>query len=220
MARTDTTAPPARTVTTKNGRTLRVTKVRGGGRYDVRDQIGHFVAPASMREHPCPHRCCQNRRVHPANLPVKLDRKYLRGLSPDELERELGSYMRYYDERSEGALEVAAEIDRREESGRKAEARKARAAKRRQDAESEYRDEVYRQWLHAEAATNGYMLNKAGKAAGIDERTLFTGPESRVNKYASRELLDWFHAHPRPTRVSWFGNATARRAHHAGSRLA
>ena len=50
-----------------------------------------------------------------------------------------------------------------------------RAQQRRRDAEQEYRDEVYRQWLAAEAATNGYMLNRAGRRGGIDERSLFTG---------------------------------------------
>jgi hypothetical protein len=94
-----------------------------------------------------------------------------------------------------------------------------RARRRRQDAEQEYRDEVYRQWLAAEAATNGYMLNRAGQRGGIDERSLFTGPESRVRKYASPELIEWFESHPRPTRVSWFGSAAARRAHLAGRRI-
>jgi hypothetical protein len=94
-----------------------------------------------------------------------------------------------------------------------------RARRRRQDAEQEYRDEVYRQWLAAEAATNGCMLNRAGQRGGIDERSLFTGPESRVRKYASPELIEWFESHPRPTRVSWFGSATARRAHLAGRRI-
>jgi hypothetical protein len=50
-------------------------------------------------------------------------------------------------------------------------ARKDRARRRRQDAEQEYRDEIYRRWLAAEAATNGYMLNTAGRRTGIDERT-------------------------------------------------
>ena len=95
-------------------------------------------------------------------------------------------------------------------------AREERARRRRQAAEQEYRDEVYRQWLAAETATNGYMLNQAGRYRGIDERSLFVGPESRVRKYASPELMEWFASHPRPTRVSWFGSASARRAHLAG----
>jgi hypothetical protein len=184
-----------------------------------RDQIGHWVAPAAKRGHPCPHLCCQNKQVHPDALPVKLDRKFLRSLSDDELDRELSSYIRYFDKREHGALQVMAEVDRREESGRKAEARKARASDRRRQAQSEYEDEVYRQWLKAEAATNGYMLNKAGQRAGINERSLFTGPESRVKKYASDELIDWFEANGRPTRVTWFGSAKQRRDAYAASRM-
>jgi hypothetical protein len=100
-----------------------------------------------------------------------------------------------------------------------AEARRERARQRRRAAEQEYRDEVYRQWLAAEAATKGYLLSRAGQRRGIDERSLFTGPESRVLKYASAELIEWFQSHPRPTRVSWFGSAAARRAHLAGRRI-
>lgn len=189
------------------------------GRYAVRDQMGHFVGPPTMEDHPCPHRCCQGKRVHPDKLPVKLDRRYLRSLSPGELDTELSQYGRFSESHEDGFLQIIAEINRRDESSRKADARKVRAKERRQLRESEYQDEVYRQWLTAEAETNGYMLNKAGRAAGINERSLFTGPESRVAKYASRELLDYFDAHPRPTRASWFGSAAARRAHLAGRRV-
>ena len=104
-------------------------------------------------------------------------------------------------------------------SARRAGTGSEQARRRRQDAEQEYRDEVYRQWLAAEAATNGFMLNKAGQCGGIDERSLFAGPESRVRKYASPELIEWFESHPRPTRVSWFGSVSARRAHLAGRRI-
>jgi len=62
-------------------------------------------------------------------------------------------------------------------------ARGERARRRRQDAEQEYRDEVRRQRLAAEAATNGFMLNRAGRRGGIDERSLFVGPESRVRSW-------------------------------------
>jgi hypothetical protein len=119
---------------------------------------------------------------------------------------------------SAGASYESGAVDQGE-SARRTAARGERARRRRQDAEQEYRDEVYRQWLAAEAATNGYMLNRAGRLGRIDERSLFTGPESRVRKYASPELIEWFHTHPRPTRVSWFGSASARRAHLAGRRI-
>ncbi len=53
---------------------------------------------------------------------------------------------------------------------------------------------VYARWLdqvydQAEAATNGFMLNEEGRKAGINEKTLFSGPASRARKYASEELL-------------------------------
>lgn len=187
--------------------------------YNQRDRFGHFVAPASRANRACPHRCCQGKHPHPDKLPVNLDRQVLRGMGSDELERELEHYMHFRDTHEGGALQIAAELDRRDESERKAVARKARARQRRQEAESEYRDEVYRQWLRAEAATNGYMLNREGKRAGIDERSLFVGPESRVRKYASPELFEFFESNPRPTRASWFGSARSRREHLAGRRI-
>jgi hypothetical protein len=187
--------------------------------YNERDRFGHFVAPATAANRNCPHRCCRDRHPHPDKLPVKLDRQVLRGMGSDELERELEHYFHYRDTREGGALQIAAEIDRRSESARKADARKLRASQRRQAAESEYRDEVYRQWLAAENATNGYMLNREGKRRDIDERTLFTGPESRVAKYASPELVEFFEANPRPTRASWFGSARSRREHLSGRRI-
>lgn len=189
------------------------------GRYNLRDQLGHYVDRADAADRPCHHSCCAGKRVHPANLPVKINRQYLRHLSDEDLETELGQYSDFADTHEAGFLQIVAEIDRRDESAKLAAARKARARERRQQRESDYRDEVYRNWLMAEAETNGYMLNKAGKAAGIDERSLFTGPESRVAKYASRELLDFFDAHPRPTRASYLGSAAERRAHLAGRRI-
>lgn len=188
------------------------------GRYSLRDQLGHYVKREDATMRPCQHRCCAGKRVHPDKLPVKLDRRWLRTLTPAELEEELSQYTNYIDTHEEGFLQVVAEFDRREDIEKNAAARKMRARERRQQREQEYRDEVYRMWLQAENETNGYMLNKAGKAAGIDERSLFTGPQARVAKYASRELRDFFDAHGRPTRVSWFGSAAARRAHLAGQR--
>jgi hypothetical protein len=187
--------------------------------YDERDRIGHFVKPPSAAGRPCPHRCCRNYRVHPEHLPVRLDRAYLRTLSSDDIERELDQYANYADTHEAGFLQVIAEMTRREESEKRGAARKERARDRRQRAESEYKDEVYRRWLQAEAETKGVMLNKAGLAAGINERSLFTGPESRVSKYASPELIEYFESHPRPTRASWFGSAKSRRAHLAGRRI-
>jgi hypothetical protein len=52
-----------------------------------------------------------------------------------------------------------------------------------------YAEFVYRQSLDAEEATNGYLLNKAGKAANIDPDSLFSGDPDRAYRYASEELL-------------------------------
>lgn len=57
---------------------------------------------------------------------------------------------------------------------------------------SAYRDEVNRLYFVAEDATRGTLVNNAGRAAGIDPMTLFTGGEARARKYASDELLAWW----------------------------
>lgn len=57
-----------------------------------------------------------------------------------------------------------------------------------------YAETVYLQWLQAEDATRGNLLNKAGRAKGIDPTTLWSGPAARARKYASPELLEWWEA--------------------------
>jgi hypothetical protein len=189
----------------------RETRVRVA-RQTARDQLGHWVAPPSQRGHPCHHSCCQGKRVHPRSLPVKLNREYLRSLSDDELVTELGQYQRYSDSHERGFLQILAEAGRREDSAERATMRKERAREKRQRGNSEYRDEVYRQWFRAEnGIQGGVLLNKAGRAAGIDERSLFTGSQRRVDKYASDELKEWFDSHPRMTRAQWDAQQRAER---------
>ena len=53
-------------------------------RYNIRDLIGHFVKPRSAQGKMCPHACCRNRRVHPANMPVILPSRLLGRASDDE----------------------------------------------------------------------------------------------------------------------------------------
>ncbi|WP_433357720.1 Eco57I restriction-modification methylase domain-containing protein (plasmid) [Microtetraspora malaysiensis] len=64
-----------------------------------------------------------------------------------------------------------------------------------QMVERHYRDWQASQFLAADAATKGYLLNRAGKAAGIDARSLFQGSWERAKKYASDELLNWWEDH-------------------------
>jgi hypothetical protein len=52
------------------------------------------------------------------------------------------------------------------------------------------------------------MLNKAGRAADVDERSLFTGPESRARRYASEELQNYWQDNPRPTAAYFAGKDT------------
>ena len=53
--------------------------------YSVRDLLGHFVKPCSMKGKMCPHACCRNKRVHPVNMPVILPSKVLRRASDEDL---------------------------------------------------------------------------------------------------------------------------------------
>jgi hypothetical protein len=77
--------------------------------------------------------------------------------------------------------------------------------------DAEWRDGAYSQYLAAESATNGYLLSRAGDAAGIDPwPALWTGPESRAMKYASEELRNFWLASPRTT-VSQYAAMAARR---------
>ncbi|GGU85560.1 phage minor capsid protein [Lentzea flava] len=64
-------------------------------------------------------------------------------------------------------------------------------------ARAAYRDYVAEQFWQAEEDTNGYLLNNAGEAAGVDARELFTGPVGRARKWASDELLGWWDEHGR-----------------------
>ena len=52
------------------------------------------------------------------------------------------------------------------------------------------------------------MLNRAGQAAGIGPRSLFTGPEARARKYASEELREHWQSPPRPTAAHFEGRDT------------
>lgn len=54
----------------------------------------------------------------------------------------------------------------------------------------EYDSQVEWRIRWAEAVTNGAMLNKAGRDAGISTESLFAGSESRAMKYASDELKE------------------------------
>lgn len=62
-----------------------------------------------------------------------------------------------------------------------------------------YAEHVYRQWMDAEAATAGNLLNKRAAARNVDPRSLFSGDPERAYRYASEELMRWWADHPRLT---------------------
>ena len=66
-------------------------------------------------------------------------------------------------------------------------------------ARQAYRDEVYRQYIAAEDATQGHMRTKSAQQRGIGPLTLFTGPAHVARANASPELKAWWDEHGRVT---------------------
>ena len=188
-------------------------------RYDTRDLIGHWVKPKSAGGKLCPHACCRGYRVHPNNYPLILPSKLLRTASEDDLAKHFVKVSNERGTKQEQAqAQILHEMQRRDELAIKRHDR-ALEHKRRLFAKRLARaEEVDRLWLAAEDATRGNMLNKAGKAAGIDERSLFTGPESRARRYASEELLNHWASHPRPTAAYFQGKSTTLGAQYTAPR--
>lgn len=54
-------------------------------------------------------------------------------------------------------------------------------------------------YAKAERDTNGVMLNRDGRREPITAWSLLTGPWSRVAKYGSPELIEWFGVNGRPS---------------------
>jgi hypothetical protein len=61
----------------------------------------------------------------------------------------------------------------------------------------EYNQLSYEQYMDAEEATNGYLLNKKGQAKGVSPEALFSGDVRQALAYASEELLAYWETHPR-----------------------
>lgn len=83
-----------------------------------------------------------------------------------------------------------------------------------------YYDWVETQFVAAEEATRGNLLNKAGQAAGVDPKSLFSGPASRARKYASEELKRWWQANPRMTLTEFRAQALGWASDKAAARKA
>ncbi|MGW4305081.1 phage minor capsid protein [Streptomyces californicus] len=71
-----------------------------------------------------------------------------------------------------------------------------------------YAEYVYRQYLDAEAACRGYLLNKRAQADGVDPLSLFSGPARIAHARASDELREWWAKHGRLTQAEFIEQAT------------
>ncbi|MFF2014011.1 phage minor capsid protein [Streptomyces sp. NPDC058195] len=101
------------------------------------------------------------------------------------------------------AKELAAAVRAAEERGAEQVERMTRARAR--ELYSEY---VYRQYLSAEDACRGVLLNKKARTDGIDPVALFSGPARIAHARASGELREWWRVHGRLTQAEFIEKAT------------
>lgn len=161
-------------------------------RYDIRDLFGHWVKvpPKANEDGMCPHRCCRGKRKHPDNFPVIMSDSELHQASDDDL-------MKHYQRADVGdnpraVRRTIGELQRREDMATARQHRRAHKANR----QEEYRQWLEGQWVSAEEATRGSMVNKAGRAKGIDPRSLWTASKATRDRYASDELRAYWDKHP------------------------
>ena len=84
-----------------------------------------------------------------------------------------------------------------------------------EELRSDYETYIHTEWLKAEDQCNGVLLNRAGKAAGIDPRTLWQGNTARARKYASEELKTFWQRHGRINFSTFRADALGRRSDRA-----
>jgi hypothetical protein len=120
------------------------------------------------------------------------------------------------DKQARGAeLQIIAEFerrDRRDQRRREREAEQARRREARASAQAVKRTEaeVERERIRvdAEAATRGNLVNKRGRALGINPDEILTGRQAVFARYASDEAKDYFSSVPRPTAAYFRGRDT------------
>lgn len=79
-----------------------------------------------------------------------------------------------------------------------------RAGESRSQAVRRQYDAAVAGWfVQAETECRGHLLSPAGRSAGIDPRSLWSGAGWRVERFASEELRDWFAANGRVTVADW-----------------
>ncbi|RLU85878.1 phage capsid protein [Streptomyces griseocarneus] len=77
--------------------------------------------------------------------------------------------------------------------------RQAQTAYTRREIREMYDEHVRLQWLAAEDATRGHMLTREAEAAGVDPRSLFSGPSHVAYARASEDLVRFWNESPRVT---------------------
>lgn len=161
--------------------------------YNRRDLFSHWVRKDEPANRPCQHACCRGMRAHPEGYPVVKRRAYYRHVSDEELFATFGRHGSESPRDEKIRAQVLAEAQRRDVRAE----RREQAARRRSGRVAERQAERDRVFAEAETATVGYMLNRRGREAGIDPRTLFyASSERQRKKYASEELLDYFERNP------------------------
>ncbi|MYX36733.1 phage capsid protein [Streptomyces sp. SID8377] len=80
----------------------------------------------------------------------------------------------------------------------------------RREARALYDEYVYRQYLAAEDACRGYLLNRRADAEGIDPVSLFSGPARIAHARASEELREWWAQHGRLTQAEFIEHVTGK----------
>lgn len=153
--------------------------------YNVRDLLGHWVKPRSLREKMCPHACCRGKRVHPANFPVILPKQLLRQASDTELADHYGKHAHNGNARRQIEAEMVRRDRRKASASRATDRARARASDR-----AAAKDAL---WLRAERATNGNLVNARGRKLGISDRRVLTNARD-AERYGTRELVEFLES--------------------------
>lgn len=98
----------------------------------------------------------------------------------------------------------ARRMDAEDRRRRRWELKEATRAAARMDREAE----TERIRVEAEAVTRGYLVNKQGRARGIDPEEILTGRVAVFQRYASDEAREYFRSNPRPTAAYFKGQNT------------
>ena len=167
------------------------------------------VAPAAPQPAPEPE---------PAPLaapePVSWLSESLQGVKLDDFPQEdlLDLYNEAFEANDPGALAlVSKELEKRERQA----AGDRGTGYTHTELRKQFDDHVDREYWAAESVTNGFMLNEAGRRAGIDPKSLFRPnpkesperAEARAMRYASDELKWYWSSTPRLTFDAFVGSA-------------